>query len=102
MSINIQEILADILACCDPLRVILYGEKVVAGSYDLKAADFCIIIEHEDKPHLLHDLYLNVNAPIPVQFLLYNPEEWENMLMDAGSYASAIEKKGTILYGKTS
>ena len=87
--------------CCDPVRIILYGEKIVAGSHDLKSADFCIIINTGDKKHVLHDLYLKVDAPIPVQFLLYHTDEWTDMLKDAGSYASAIEKKGTILYGKT-
>lgn len=102
MSMNLKEILDEILACCNPRRVILYGEKVVAGSHDLKSADFCVIAEYADKRTMLRKLYLTVDAPIPVQFLLYSPEEWTNMLMDTGSYASAIEKKGTILYGQTS
>ena len=102
MSMNLEKILNEILACCRPSRVILYGEKVVAGSHDLKAADFCVIADYVDKRTMLQKLYLSVDAPIPVQFLLYSPKEWADMLKDAGSYASAIEKKGTILYGQTS
>lgn len=98
---TIQEILSAVLACCTPRRVILYGEKVTAGSHDLKSADLCVIVDDCDKKQLLCELYLRVNAPIPVQFLLYSMDEWTAMLRDAGSYASAIERKGTILYGET-
>ena len=45
---------------------------------------------------------LKINMPIPVQFLLYQTDEWLELLRDSGSYASAIEKKGTVLYGETS
>lgn len=98
---KIRDILDIILQSCQPRRVILYGEKVVAGSHDLKAADLCVIVDDCDKRTLLRRLYLEVNVPIPVQFLLYTTEEWEELLEDAGSYASAIERKGTILYDKT-
>ena len=98
---QVAEILRLILSCCQPRRVILYGEKVVAGSHDLKAADLCIILDACDKNSLLNTLYLKVNVPIPVHFLLYSTDEWFELLEDTGSYASAIEKKGTVLYGKT-
>ncbi|MDO4174228.1 MAG: hypothetical protein Q4D42_05645 [Eubacteriales bacterium] len=95
-----KELLDCVLACCQPRRVILYGEKFVVGSRDLKSADLCIILDACDKTALLRKLYLQANMPIPVQFLLYHTEEWREMLQDAGSYASAIEKKGTVLYGE--
>ncbi|MCD8357570.1 MAG: hypothetical protein LUE11_13540 [Clostridia bacterium] len=95
-----EDILDGVLSCCKPYRVILYGEKFVVGSHDLKSADLCIILDECDKISLLNQLYLKVNMPIPVQFLLYSTEEWRTMLQDAGSYASAIEKKGTVLYGE--
>ena len=98
---QVSEILKLILACCQPRRVILYGEKVVAGSHNLKAADLCIIMDECDKKSLMRTLYLKVDVSIPVQFLLYSTDEWRELLEDAGSYASAIEKKGTVLYGKT-
>lgn len=98
---NLTEILDAVLACCKPSRVILYGEKVMAGSHDLKSADLCIVVDQCDKKRLLCELYLKINAPIPVQFLLYSTEEWTKMLRDGGSYASAIEKKGTMLYVET-
>ena len=97
-----EEILKGVLACCRPRRVILYGEKFVVGSHDMKSADLCIILDQCNKTELLRKLYLKINMPIPVQFLLYRTDEWRELLSDSGSYASAIEKKGTVLYGETS
>lgn len=97
---NITQVLEAILACCKPRRVILYGEKVTAGNHNLKSADLCIVLDECDKKHLLSQLYLNIDMPIPVQFLLYTTDDWSRLLTDAGSYASAIEKKGTVLYGE--
>lgn len=99
---DFEEILEGVLTCCQPRRVILYGEKVTAGKHDLKSADLCIVLDAFDKKRLLRELYLKVNMPIPIQFLLYSTEDWLRLLSDPGSYASAIEKKGTVLYGEKS
>ena len=78
----------------------IWEATMFAAHYHLD--NLCIIVDVMcDKKSLLRKLYLEVNAPFPVQFLLYNTDEWVSMRKDAGSYASAIEKKGTILYGET-
>lgn len=97
-----EDLLKRVLDCCRPRRVILYGEKFVVDGHDIKSADLCIILDHCNKAELLRKLYLKINMPIPVQFLLYQTDEWLELLRDSGSYASAIEKKGTVLYGETS
>ena len=97
---NFNEILDTVVRYCHPIRVILYGEKMT-GEH-MRSANLCIIVDMMcDKTRLLQQLYLEINAPFPVQVLLYNAEEWNKLRKDAGSYASAIEKKGTILYGET-
>lgn len=93
-------VLKGVQRCCKPRCVILYGEKVTAGERNLKSADFCIILDDPNRYALLRDLYLKVQADIPVQFLVYSTEEWERLTADPNSYASAILRKGTILYGK--
>lgn len=98
---QISDIMNLVLACCKPRRVILFKEKVTVGSHDLKSASLCIILDTCDKKRLLSELYLKVNVPIPVHFLLYQTEEWIKLLGDTGSYASEIHRKGTVLYGET-
>ncbi|MDO5549454.1 MAG: hypothetical protein Q4F79_13345 [Eubacteriales bacterium] len=95
-----SKVLAGVQRCCKPRYIILYGEKVTAGQRDLKSADFCIVLDQVNRQALLHDLYLTVQADIPVQFLLYSTEEWNALTADPNSYASAIRRKGTILYGE--
>ena len=97
---DFKEVLETVIQYCHPSRGILYGEKMTGQN--MRSANLCIIVDVMcDKKRLLRQLYLEVNAPFPVQFLLYNTDEWINMRKDAGSYASAIEKKGTVLYGQT-
>lgn len=96
------DIVKAVLKCCKPRWMILYGEKSPAGSNELKAASLCIILDECNKKLLLPELYLKVNMPIPINFLLYSTEEWKKLRTDDGSYASAIKKKGTVLYGETS
>lgn len=98
-----DKILAVILSHCNPQKVILYGEKHSVCGHQLTAADFCIILEDSfsDKRGLLRSLYLAVDAPIPVNFLMYTEDEWSSLTSDYTSFASSIKKKGTVLYEKT-
>lgn len=94
-------VLEGIRRCCTPRCVILYGEKVTAGQHAIKSADFCIVLDQFNRSQLLQKLYLNIQTEIPVQFVLYTTEEWNTLIQNPNSYASRIQKKGTVLYGKT-
>ncbi len=98
MDREIEAILEGILTHCAPKSVILYGEKRSLSSGCIKALDFCVILPEVDKPALLHELYLSIDAEVPFNVLLYTCEEWEELTRDFSSYASAICKKGTVLY----
>lgn len=93
-------VLEGVRKCCQPRYVILYGEKVTADQHTVKSADFCIVLDAFNKQQLLKELYLNIQQDIPVQFMLYSTEEWNRLTQDPNSYASAIRKKGTVLYGE--
>ena len=93
-----QTILSDILRHCSPQKVILYGEKRTLSTSEIKSLDFCIILPEVDKPSLLHELYQTIDSPVPFNLLLYSCDEWEELTEDFSSYASAIQKKGTVLY----
>lgn len=93
-----NDILSGILSRCQPLRIILHGEKRSLASGKLKSASVCIIVADCDKAALLHALYLAVNVDIPVNINLYTAEEWDELTEDPLSYASWIARKGTVLY----
>ena len=94
-------VLEGIRRCCTPRCVILYGEKVTAEHHAVKSADFCIVLDRFNRSQLLQKLYLNIQTDIPVQFVLYSTEEWNVLVKNPNSYASRIQKKGTVLYGQT-
>lgn len=100
MDTQIQSILSGILAHCCPKTVILYGEKRSISTNTLKSLDFCVIIPDADadKNALLRTLYLTVDETIPFNVLVYTCDEWDELTQDFSSYASAICKKGTVLY----
>lgn len=100
MNAQIKHILSHILEHCDPCTVILYGEKHALATGEIKSLDFCIILPEVDKPSLTHKLYLAIESDIPFQVLLYSCREWQTLIQDATSYATAIRKKGTVLYGQ--
>lgn len=98
MDREVEAILEGILTHCAPKCVILYGEKRSLASGCIKALDFCVILPAADKPALLYELYMTIDAEVPFNVLLYTCAEWEALTEDFSSYASAICKKGTVLY----
>lgn len=97
-----QKILQGILQYCHPRKVLVYGEKYLLSSKQLKSIDICIVLAQADKPALLHKLYLNIASDIPFQLLLYTQEEWDKLTQDSASYASVIAGRGRVLYEQKS
>lgn len=104
MDNQIKSILSGIISNCKPKQVVMYGEKRSLSTGLVKSADFCVIIPDEsiNKNTVLRTLYLTLDVEIPFQVLLYTTEEWRTLTEDFSSYASAICKKGTVLYEQES
>lgn len=100
MDRQTEKILTGILAHCSPRTVILFGEKHALSTGEIKSLDFCVILPEADKPALLQEIYLAVESEVPFQVLLYTCQEWIDCIADFSSYAAAIHKKGTVLYGQ--
>lgn len=94
-------IVKGILSCCTPQNIILYSEKTSLYDHCLRAANFCVIVQTDDKKELIRKLYLSIPADIPFDILLYTPKEWEKMTADSASYASHILRKGKVIYEQT-
>lgn len=93
-----EKILQGILQHCNPLKVVLYGEKYRIATKQLKSIDVCIIITSGNKNDLLRRLYLEIEAEIPFQVQIYTLEEWEKSTQDKASYASVIAGRGRVIY----
>ena len=94
-----QEVTQEIVRICSPQRIFLYNEKRTLSTDKLKAASFCVVIPSgSDRDALLHDLYLSIDADIPLNFTLYTTSEWEELNEDPASYAAWIGRKGRVVY----
>ena len=74
---NLDQIRDQIIAIADPtvyLFVCLAGKGTARPESDI---DLCIVARTEHKRRLLTELYFKVDANLPIDFLLYTPEEWE-------------------------
>ena len=61
--------------------------------------DLCVIASTKDKRSLLTDLYYHTESDMPIDFLLYTPEEWERSVEDSQSFAHKLNREGVVLYG---
>ena len=99
MSNELQSICEKIVREVSPVQIILYGTKFTPSGDRLREANLCIVVETEAK-EAERRLYRSLELDFPFNLLVYNKEIWEKLLSDSTSYASSIQKKGVVLYGK--
>ncbi|MEI6062840.1 MAG: nucleotidyltransferase domain-containing protein, partial [Bacteroidota bacterium] len=77
-----------------PQKIILFGSTAKGISRTNSDIDLCIIIETTDKKELLTQMYLNIDSYKPIDFIVYTPYEWINLINDKSSFAHLINTKG--------
>ena len=97
---HIQQAVADILAACQPLRILQFAEKRTMSTGKLKAFSLCVVVpEGSDCRQLRTRLHLALSADVPVNLSVYTTEEWDDLTADDTSYAAWIARKGQVVYG---
>ena len=96
MLSTIQE---QIIRLCNPQKILLFGSQAKGTATARSDIDLCIIAATRDKRALLTDLYCDTESDIPIDFLLYTPEEWERSVVDCQSFAYKLNREGVVLYG---
>ena len=105
MDINVAEeierITEQLVAKYAPERIILFGSAARGDSQPESDADFLII--KRDCPRLggdrIRELQRLIERNIPVDFLVYRPEEFEERLALGDPFLKAILREGKILHG---
>ena len=105
MDINfekeIESIVIQIIEKYEPQKIILFGSAARGESGSDSDADFLII--KKDTPFYgadrIRELSRIVNRNIPVDFLVYRPEEFEKRVEMGDPFLKAIIKEGRVLYG---
>jgi len=105
MDINFEKetesITTQIIEKYEPEKIILFGSAARGESGSDSDADFLII--KKETPFYgadrIRELSRIVNRNIPVDFLVYRPEEFEKRVEMRDPFLKAIIKEGKVLYG---
>ena len=95
----IEESVEKIVELFSPTRVIEYGTK-----YDMDGAlssfKLCIVGEIPDKRRMLTRIFDEVDSEIPFDILLYTNEQFEELKNSQDAFASRVNQRGRVRYGK--
>jgi len=98
---EIRNITSQILEKYKPEKVILFGSAAKGEMSADSDADFLII--KKDTPHYgadrIKELSRLINRNIPVDFLVYRPNEFEKRLSMGDPFLKLIIEEGKVLYG---
>jgi len=97
-EIELQKITQQLIDRYNPAKLLLFGSRAKNSAGRSSDIDLCIIIEVADKRKLLTDMYLSIESDVPLDILLYSPDEWEQCVLDHTSFAYQINKEGVMLY----
>jgi predicted nucleotidyltransferase len=97
---EILSITEQLIRKCNPEKIILFGSAARGDTGPGSDADFLI---KKQTPHYGSDriraLSPMIERNIPVDFLVYRPEEFEKRLAMGDPFLKAILKEGRVLYG---
>ncbi|MEW6326658.1 MAG: nucleotidyltransferase domain-containing protein [Thermodesulfobacteriota bacterium] len=98
---EVEAIVIQIVEKYKPEKIILFG-SIARGEHGLDSdADFLII--KSDTPlygaDRIRELSRIIERNIPVDFLVYRPEEFKHRLKMGDPFLKAVLKEGKVLYG---
>lgn len=98
---EIDRITAQIIEKYEPEKIILFG-SAITDDQDLHS-DIDFLIIKKDTPHKgserIRELSRLITRNVPVDFLVYRPEEYEKRLSMGDPFLKTIIKEGKTLYG---
>jgi predicted nucleotidyltransferase len=98
---EIESITAQIIKKYAPEKIILFGSAARGDLTPDSDADFLII--KKDTPlygvDRIRQLSRIISRNIPVDFLIYRPEEFEKRVQMGDPFIKAILEEGKVLYG---
>ncbi len=98
---EIENITTQIIEKYHPDKIILFGSAARGQIGPDSDADFLII--KKDTPYYgadrIRELSRMIERNIPVDLLVYRPDEYEKRLKSGDPFLKAIVKEGKVLYG---
>lgn len=98
---QIKSITSQIIEKYKPDKIILFGSAARGEFSDESDVDFMVL--KQDTPYLgaerIRELSRLITRDIPVDFLIYRPDEFEGRLSMGDPFLKSIIKEGIVLYG---
>jgi len=99
---DFKNITRQIVDLYSPQKILLFGSQAKGTATERSDIDLCIIMETQrtkERRRLLADMYCDIESLVPIDILLYTPDEWEQCVKDKCTFAYKINKEGITLYG---
>lgn len=90
----------------NPEKIILFGSRAENKNEKDSDIDICIVADFSDKREFrkLISRYIydweGLDFDVPVDIIVYTPEQWERLSQEKFSFANIIDKEGLVLYGR--
>ncbi len=97
----VPEVVADLVAAFDPLRIVLMGSVARGDDGPDSDIDFVVVMPHvvpERRHELMADMQLAVRAPVAVDILPTDPDELERRKDVIGSFLYWPSREGKVVY----
>ena len=82
-----------------PDKILLFGSRAKGAAAPASDIDLCVVVNTANKRRLIADMYYAVESEMPIDILVYTPDEWEMCVNDTTSFAHKISREGVALYG---
>lgn len=94
----IDHVVGAVVRRLDPQLVYLYSQKKHPGG-GVTGFKLCVVLDNMDKRTAEIEVYRNIDCDIPFDVLIYTMQEWKDLTVWEGSFASKIQQTGLIVYG---
>jgi hypothetical protein len=96
---KIKLVSEQIVKACNPIKIILMSHKISVTS-ELISFKLCVVV-HDDVPNISElecNLYMEIDSEIPYDMVIYKESEWNKLICDHDTFASKINRTGTVIY----
>lgn len=94
-----KDITTQIYKNYSPTYIYLFGSQARGTATTKSDIDLCVVIDTKNKRKLITDMYCSIICDMPIDLLVYTPEEWNQCIDDCTSFAYKIANEGVKLYG---
>jgi len=97
---NEQGIINSIIEFCSPEKIYVHGRKQNINSGETSACSICVVVKSDDPDELERKMYVEIDSDIYFDLIVYDTDEWNDLIEDTQSYAYRISQKGVLVYAK--